>query len=225
MKDIFLLDMDDTLLDFKRAEEVNFFAALGQFGLAANSDTFWRFHAINEALWRAFERGETTREKLKVQRFASLFAEYGIAADPEEVARAYFENFHDICFPFDGALEFLAELKKRGRAYIVTNGSTNIQKRHIADAGFAPYLSGVFISEEIGANKPSVEFASYVETHIENYERRRAVWLGDSLTSDMGCAKNAGVDFILYSPHTMPEAYRGKCAKDYGEVLSIIDEM
>lgn len=215
--------MDETLLDFKRAERVNLTQVLLKFGIKADETLLSRFHEINDTLWKQLERGETTRVHLKVQRFELLFKEFGASADPAAAAQAYWENFPSVSFPFEGALDFLIELKTRGRVYIVTNGGARIQNKHIEDSGFLPYLDGVFISEEIGFDKPSLAFADYVEAHIGGYERGRAVWVGDSLTSDGACAKNRGIEFILFAPHGTPEDYRGISARNYREVLKILD--
>ena len=219
MKNIFLLDMDETLLDFRRGERVNLTRSLEKCGIRADEKIVSRFHDINDSLWKALERGEITRERLKARRFEILFEEYGFAGDPAVVALAYWKNFPFVCYPFDGALEFLKTLAANGRVYLVTNGGAIIQRQHIKDAGFEPYLSGVFISEEVGFNKPSIEYADYVESHIENYERERAVWIGDSLSSDGKCAENRGIDFILYAHSGAPEGYRGAVAKNYQEVF------
>ena len=78
MKDIFLLDVDDTLLDFHRAEREQLIATLMQSGIAADEGTAARFHVINDGLWKKLERGELTRERLAVERFEILLAELGV---------------------------------------------------------------------------------------------------------------------------------------------------
>lgn len=225
MKDIFLVDMDDTLLDFERAEEENFCETLEKFGLPCGGEIYARFHEINEGLWRLLELGGISRGELKVRRFEVLFAEYGLKADVSAVARFYLENFPFVCFPFAGAREFLEELSARGRVYIVSNGGTAVQKQHLKDAGFLPYITHSFISEEIGADKPSKAFSDLVKSGIAGFTESRAVWLGDSLTSDMVCAKNAGIDFILYVPREKDINYGGRTARSFGEALSIISSL
>ena len=222
MKDIFLLDLDDTLLDFARAERVNLTRALSDFGIFADENRLARFHEINDALWKALERGETTRERILVERFEIFLREYGQSADARAVAENYFNGFPDVCFPFDGAVEFLKELTNRGRVYIVTNGSKNIQVKHIEDAGFAPFVSGAFISEDVGYNKPDVRFTDFVEAHIKDYARERAVLMGDSLTSDKLCAERRGIDFVLFAPRGVPEGYQGAAAQNYEQALKLL---
>ncbi len=223
MKDIFLVDMDETLLDFRAAERENLGAALAFSGIAADGGILARFHEINDSLWKALERGEMTRERLKTERFRLLFAEYDFPADAAAAARFYWQNFPEVCFPFGGSLGFLRALKGRGRVYIVTNGGAEIQKRHLEKAGFLPYLDGAFISEEIGADKPSAAFAEYAAAHIGGFARERAVWIGDSLTSDGKCAADFGIDFILFTPREDPPVgYPGPFARSYAEVLGLL---
>ena len=225
MKDIFLLDLDETLLDFSKTERENLTCSLQAFSFPADERAVALFHKINDGLWKALERGEIERERLKVLRFEMLFRELGIPCTEErakEISAFYFRNFQNICHPYEGALAFLKTLAGRGRVYIVTNGAAEIQYRHVADAGFAPYLSGLFISGEIGFDKPDVRFARYAEAHIGGYERSRAVWLGDSLTSDMACARAAGIDGVLFAPNGAPDGYDGACVRNYKEFLELV---
>lgn len=224
MKDIFLLDMDDTLFDFQKTEQLNFKSTLARFGIDADMTAWQRFHEINKGLWQEFEQGKITKDQIKRDRFARLFEECGVLTDTAAVAKAYVKNFEEICIPFDGAKDFLMTLKRQGRVYFVTNGNTEIQKRHIQDAGFLPLIDGAFISDEIGFAKPSAGFNEYVAEHISGFKPQRAIWIGDSLSSDMQCAKLAGIDFILFAPHGAPEGYDGILAKNYGEILEILGQ-
>ena len=115
--------------------------------------------------------------------------------------------------------------QNKGHIFLVTNGAQYTQTRRIAASGLGAYADGAFISEAIGINKPSKEYAAYVEAHIGGYERSRAVWVGDSLTSDAPCAASLGIDFILYRPEGAPEGYKGLCAKSYDEALELIGKM
>lgn len=224
MKDIFLLDMDATLLDFPAAETRNFRKTLAELGIENRGGMYARFHEINDGLWRLLERGGISREALKVERFRRLFEEFGLNADAGKASDLYFSNFPEICIPYPGAREFLAQLATWGRIFIVTNGGTAIQRRHIALAGFAPYLTDVFISEELGADKPSYAYVEKVTSRIAGFSPARAVLMGDSLTSDKVCAERMGVDFILYAA-APPEGYRGAYANGFGEALALISEM
>ena len=66
MKDIYLLDADDTLLDFKRGEREKLCEVLKEYGVEVNEAVVSRFHQINVALWQKLERGEIERQELVV---------------------------------------------------------------------------------------------------------------------------------------------------------------
>lgn len=225
MKDIFLLDIDETLFDFPREEREALWRTLKKRGIEPTEEMLARYHAINESYWKKLERGEITRARLVVERFEVFLREYGRADSPEAFSREYFSELASGgCF-YPGAEAFVKALKGRGRIFLVTNGATFTQTHRIAASGVGTYADGVFISETIGINKPSEAYAAFVETHIEGYERSRAVWVGDSLTSDAPCAASRGIDFILYRPSGVPEGYKGLCAQSYDEVLALIDRM
>ena len=225
MKDVFLLDADETLLDFCKAERESLVQTLYDHGLPVSDEVCARYHEINDSLWKALERKEITRERLVVKRFELLFEEYGYTADCNAVAEDFFEGISLRGYLFEGAEAFLRRLKERGRVYIVTNGAVYTQKRRFARSGIDALCDGVFISEEIGVYKPSKGYAEYVEAHIPDYQRNRAVWLGDGLTSDMACAETVGIDFVLYAPQGAPSDYRGKSVRSYEEFIKLIEAL
>lgn len=218
MKDIFLLDMDDTLLDFQKAEREGVFETFRAVGMQATEEAAARFHEINDGLWKALERGEIERERIVYKRFEILFEEYGIRRDAKRAAEIYFEALAGHCYPFAGMHAFLAALKERGRVYIVTNGSAYIQRRHLRDGGILPYCDGVFVSDEIGHNKPSPAFCEYVRGHIPDFAPERAVYLGDSVTADKICAERLGATFVRY----LPRDRQGEGVKSYDEFWKFV---
>ncbi|MGN0823213.1 MAG: YjjG family noncanonical pyrimidine nucleotidase [Candidatus Gallimonas sp.] len=222
MKDIFLIDADETVLDFRRTEREALAAALRAHAIDVTEELSARYHAINDGLWKRLERREITRERLVVERFETLFSEYGIGADAAAVSAEFFEGVASRGYLLEGAEEFLRALKARGRIYFVTNGAKYTQENRFKRAGLNAWADGVFVSEAIGVYKPSEAYAEYVETHVPDYDRARAVWVGDSLTSDMACAATKSIDFILYAPNGAPAGYEGLCAQSYADVLDAI---
>ena len=225
MKDIFLLDLDDTLFDFRRGEREQISDTLAHFGFSPTPRMEERFHEINEGLWKKLEMGEITRERLLTLRFEILLAEFGLTGDAALLQRHYFEGMSQRAYLLDGAKDFLAVLGTRGRRYAVTNGSEFVQSRRLAAAGIEKDFDAVFVSEAMGYNKPSPAYAGYVKSHIPDFDCSRAVWVGDSLTSDMGCAQALGVDFILFRPGGRSAGYDGPFAQSYPQALALIDAM
>ena len=79
---IILLDADDTLLDFAASEAAALADMLVAQGLPNTPEVRHRYSEINTEHWKRLERGEITREELKISRFRQLLAELGSNADP-----------------------------------------------------------------------------------------------------------------------------------------------
>ena len=224
MKRLFLLDVDDTLLDFRRGEREQIVRTLAAFHIPADDGVTARFHAINDALWKALERGEITRERLVAERFEVLFRELGVSAPPRAAAELFFNGMAGCAYLLTGAKAFLQALSAEGRLYAVTNGSSAVQRRRLRNSDLAPLFDDYFISEEIGYHKPSYEYAAYVAAHIPGFSAEEAVWVGDSLTSDMVCAARMRVAFILFRGER-PAGYAGLFADTYEDVLTLIKSL
>ena len=62
------------------------------------------------------------------------------------------------------------------------------------------YMDGVFISEEMGTQKPAPEFFEKVFAALEWPDKEKCIILGDSQSSDMLGGKNAGIATCWYNP-------------------------
>ena len=79
MIEFLFLDLDDTILDFHKAEKLAICKTLASFGAEVTDEVLNRYHVINKAHWEMLERGELTRDQVLVQRFAVLFQELQIS--------------------------------------------------------------------------------------------------------------------------------------------------
>ncbi len=87
MVEFLFLDLDDTILDFHKAERLAIGKTLRTFGLEPTEEVLTRYHLINKAHWEKLERKELTREAVLVGRFAVLFQVFDLQADPQACAR------------------------------------------------------------------------------------------------------------------------------------------
>ena len=202
-----LLDMDNTILDFTRAERVAASKALAAMGIQPTDELLKRYHEINENQWRLFELGKLEREQVKVRRYELLFDEMGIDASPRETAKVY-EGLLGIGHYFmDGAVELLETLSREYRLYLATNGTSKVQKSRISSAGISKYFRGVYISEDVGYNKPDPRYFEACFKDIPDFKRKETVMIGDSLTSDIKGGINAGIKTVWFN-------YEGKSRDD-----------
>ena len=195
-----LFDVDDTLLDFGKAEAAAIRKTFERIGIPVTDELIRRYSEINAQQWSRFEKGEITREKLLTERFDILFSELGINV-PSEMAQASYEYLLGIGHYFvDGAGELLEALKDKYELYIVSNGNASVQDRRLKSAGIIPYFKDIFISERVGFNKPSAEFFEACFERIPGFEKDKAVIVGDRLSSDILGGINAGVRTCWFNP-------------------------
>lgn len=196
-----LFDVDDTLLDFGKAEAAAIRKTFERIGIPVTDELIRRYSEINAQQWSRFEKGEITREKLLTERFDILFSELGINV-PSEMAQASYEYLLGIGHYFvDGAEELLEALKDKYELYIVSNGNASVQDRRLKSAGIIPYFKDIFISERVGFNKPSAEFFDACFEHISGFEKDKAIIVGDRLSSDILGGINAGVKTCWFNPN------------------------
>lgn len=194
------LDLDDTILDFHRAERIAIGKTIRDFGVEPTEDVLGRYHLINKAHWEKLERGELTRAEVLVNRFAVLFEELGVTVDPTQCARTYEKNLAMGHYFLPGAEEAVKSLHKKYRLYLASNGTATVQHNRLLSAGLYPYFEKVFISQNIGYNKPSREYFEACFAEIPDFNPARAIMVGDSLTSDILGGKNAGLPTVWVNP-------------------------
>lgn len=205
------LDLDDTILDFRRTEAEAIRRTLEGEGVCVTEAILERYHVINKAHWELLEEGAITREQVKRLRFEQLFGELGLPWDSEKICRVYEENLSQGHFLLPGALELLEDLSPKYDLYIASNGGARVQRARLEAAGIDRYFKGRFISEEVGANKPSREFFEACFKAIPGFEKETAVMVGDSLTSDIRGGRNVGLRTLWFNP----EGKRGDIPADY----------
>lgn len=210
MIEFLFLDMDDTILDFHGGEHIAIRQTLRDFGLEPSEDVLERYRQINRWHWQQLELGKMTRSQVLEGRFRALFAEMGIRGDSAACAEAYTENLSH-CHEFvPGAREALERLKGKYRLFLATNGTASVQRRRMAGAGLEPYFEQVFISQEIGWDKPGIGYFQGCFARIPGFDPGRAMIVGDSLTSDIQGGINAGIRtcWVNHSHAQAPEALR-----------------
>lgn len=200
MFDILFIDLDDTVLDFKKAEAVAISKTIGSFGLEPTPEVLQRYHLINKAHWERLERKEITREQVLVGRFDVLFREMGVNADPVLCARTYEGNLSQGHYFLPGASEALAKLSKKYRLYLASNGTSRVQAGRLESAGISHYFENIFISQDVGVNKPDKAYFDRCFAQIPDFDPQKTMIVGDSLSSDILGGKNAGIATCWVNP-------------------------
>lgn len=192
-----LIDLDDTLLNFKESEKHALEKVLEKYNIPNTKDNIELYSNINKSYWEKFERKEISREKLMVERYKDFFNLLKVEADSfEEVNNLYFSWLKEFAFPYEETYDFLSECLRRNiNLYLCSNGENIVQERRIELSSLNKYFKKIYISQEIGYFKPDKKFFDFVlkDAKLSNDQ---VFMLGDSLTSDIQGAFNASIKSI-----------------------------
>ena len=195
-----LFDLDDTLLDFKRAEAEAIRHTLKEIGIDPTDETVALYSRINRSCWAKLETGEYTREEVLHNRFDMLFEALGVSGDAHATQKLYEYRLSLGAYSLEGAEELLDSIHGKYRLYLATNGIVNVQTRRLRDSGIEKYFDDIFVSERIGYNKPDKRFFDYAFERIPDFKHEETVMVGDLLTSDIKGGINAGIKTVHFNP-------------------------
>ena len=200
--DVLLCDADNTIFDFEKAEEYAFADACAFAGIEPTTKLRETYSAINQALWKLLEQGGITQKVLRVRRFEQFLAAIGRTdVDFEGMAMAFVESLGRQSVPIEGAIEAVERWSKILPVIIVTNGIARVQHGRMNGSAVKPFISGLVISEEVGSAKPDPKMLYIGMEQAGVGDVRRALMLGDSLSSDIAAAANANIDACWYNPN------------------------
>jgi len=234
MKKNFLFDLDQTLLNFHASERKALEIVLTANGIVYTDEVCRYFEELNKLLWLKLEKQEITRQELFETRFNDVLSRYGKKGklNALKVNDEFINTMAKNGVLMDGALEFVKKIKteiKDSRIYIVSNGATVNAEGRIKTTGLEKYIDKLFISEAMGVAKPAVEFFDIVFNQIKE-PKESCIMIGDSLTSDMLGAKNAGLNSIWFMPQGTEQEIKNEvkeyeidfCARDYKELFQVL---
>ena len=197
-----LWDIDGTILNFHRSAENSLKNTFKKFGYGEITDELLHmYEEINDVYWCKLEKGEITKEKLLVERFVEFFTKIGVETTRVvEFNQAYLNGLLDTVVFMPEAYETVKKLHPEYKQYLVTNGVKQLQRQKIAKAHIEEFFDGIFISDEIGYEKPHIEFFNYVFDRIPTKNPDEVIIIGDSLTSDIAGGIRAGIHTCWYHP-------------------------
>ena len=188
-----LIDLDETIFDFKQAEKLALANTLRAYGLEPTEEVISRYKAINRRLWEQLELGEVTRQQVLEDRFGKLFESYGMEVDKAACGEAYGDGLSVKHYYLPGAEEALEKLRGKYRLFVASNGTASVQRRRMDSADLYRFFEDIFISQEIGAEKPNLEFFEGAFARIPGFDKDRAMIVGDRISSDIVGGNKAGI--------------------------------
>lgn len=196
-----LFDVDDTLLDFQKAEYNAFLMLMNEYNIKYTDEIYAIYKNENHRLWKEYELGNIKRSEIFDNRMIPLFQHLNINDDPKAASYRFLTYLSKGAYLIGNTYKVLEKLSKKYKLYIITNGEPTVQYPRIKEVGIDKFFDMIFVSEEIGFSKPNKEFFEYIEEHIEGFNKKEAIVIGDSLTSDIKGAINYGIDTCWFNPN------------------------
>ena len=218
---VLIFDLDNTLLDYDRTENYALDKTLVFYGIEPSQQLKESYRTINEENWKLFEKGEISSETLRVRRFDQFGDFHGFGWNAAEVSRNYLKFLGEGGFLLDGARPLIDDLRQDFRLVSVTNGISDVQRDRLRNAGLEDVFSPLVISDEVGFAKPDERIFAFLCEKAGIEDRREALMIGDSLSSDIRGALNAGIPCCWYNPagYELPEGFN----PDF--IISNLDEI
>lgn len=188
------MDADDTILDFQKCEYMAIQKAFNKYKLPFDRTVFSVYKRHNHALWADYEQGKITKSDILNKRFRLTFDELGYRNVPATFEVDYQIYLGEGGYVLEGVEDVLEKLSKECDIYILTNGVSATQRSRLSKSGILHFVKDVFISEELGTQKPHKEFFEEVFKKIGIVDKSQILMIGDSLGSDIQGGVNAGID-------------------------------
>ena len=202
-----LFDADGTLFDFKAAERHALEALFHELDIEGTERLKNLYSEVNHAIWLELEQGRISLGSLKTERFRRFFDALHLTHDPLQASNRYLDFLSQSDHLLPAAIEVLTTLRQRGyRLSLITNGISRVQRGRLAATKTMSFFDHLVISEEIGSQKPDPAFFSalFSLAGMDPHARRRALVIGDSLTSDIKGGMDAQLDTCWYNPDKVP---------------------
>ena len=200
-----LFDADDTLFDFQAASSRAFAVMCRMNDIPNTPEVYQLYHEINAVLWRAFDRGEVSKDYVTRERYLRFLSALELKRDPDQCNLDYLTALGETVFPLPHAEEVCRQLADQGhQLYIITNAVASVQRSRLKHCSFGDLFQYAFISEEAGASKPDPAYYQYVRTRLPEITSENTLIIGDSLTTDIKGANNADLPCCWFNPNRLP---------------------
>ena len=218
-----LWDIDGTLLNFKKAQYEALYKCFSYFNEYLNDEMVNVYDHINHGYWLMLEKGEIEKSVLLVKRFTDFFSKYGVNINPVEFNKMYQVELGNTYVFNDNGYETVVGLKDMGIIqFAVTNGTKVAQNGKLKGSGLDKLLDEIFISEDIGYEKPDKRFFEPVIDKLGEYgiSKDECIIVGDSESSDIQGGINAGIRTVHYTNELKSKA--DKTISDLSMVLAMV---
>ena len=197
-------DLDHTLWDTDRNALESLHEIYNEIKLPTDNlplfeDFYKTYKSHNEKLWGLYSENKIGKEAVRINRFRYTLEDFKIY--DYKLAELFADEFikrtplkqHLMC----DTIFVLDQLSLKYSMSIITNGFSESQQTKLSASGIQKYFDHVFISEEVGFNKPDPRIFTHALT-ITATSIDDAIMIGDTYETDVIGACAAGIDQVLF---------------------------
>ena len=206
MKKIILIDLDNTIIDFNECARHSIMGIFEDLGFHYDENVFETFITENAKIWKRLERGEIDKPYLRANRWNIILGKLGIEYDGTIIEERFENGVAKGAYPVEYAYELLEYLYSKYDLYVVSNGFRFVQESRVKIGKFDKYFKELFLSEDIGIQKPDIRFFNYCYEKIGCPPKEDLILIGDSLSADIKGGNNFEIDTIWFNKNSDPES-------------------
>lgn len=205
MKKIILIDLDNTIIDFNECARHSIMGIFEDLGFHYDDNVFETFITENVKIWKRLERGEIDKPYLRANRWNIILGKLGIEYDGTIIEERFENGVAKGAYPVEYAYELLEYLYSKYDLYVVSNGFRFVQESRVKIGKFDKYFKELFLSEDIGIQKPDIRFFNYCYEKIGCPPKEKLILIGDSLSADIQGGINFNVETIWFNKNNEPQ--------------------
>lgn len=221
-------DLDHTLWDTERNAKESLNEIYSEFNLGkGNFPDFERFYTCyrghNERLWGLYAENKVGRDAVRINRFRFALEDFQIHDYnlAERIADEFIRRTPHKKHLIPDSIFVLDKLSEKYKMSIITNGFIESQLIKMKVSGISKYFENVFISEEIGFNKPDPRIFQHALSHT-GIGFETALMIGDNYEADIIGARSAGIDQVYFRenhPEEHTATYKISILKNILEII------
>ncbi|AUZ06231.1 MULTISPECIES: YjjG family noncanonical pyrimidine nucleotidase [Vitreoscilla] len=193
-------DIDDTLLNFGQSGKRALQQTFADYELLWDEQAQTVFTELNDGLWAKQKQGLMKVHEVINSRFGLFFEAMNWQdLDATAVTLSHQNNLSQQSVLEHGALELVQQVSATRPIYAASNSMLALQTKRLNQAQLLPYFTDLYISSDIGYEKPDARF---FETCLQRsgLAADEVLFVGDSVEADMVGALNSGMDMCWYNP-------------------------
>jgi putative hydrolase of the HAD superfamily len=222
--EIILFDADETLFDFRKSEREALKETMLEFNIKYDEEYHLKIYKeINNAIWKEFDEGAITQQKLKFERFKRLSNRLEDKFNEIEFSKSFVKNLAEASFLFEDSVTLIKTLQESCRLAIITNGFKDVQNYRIKKSVIGKYFEDIVISEEVKVAKPDSKIFEQALNNLNHTDKSKVLMVGDSLTSDIQGGINFGIDTCWFNPRKTVNTTKIKPTFEISNLMEVKD--